>query len=128
MASSDMFQLVNNCELVVTNNSGLGLDMGAVFVAAIGQAFDVALLSPHPLALQSLLNLSEDFSSATSLENVPEKTKLLVYSPSWPGVTPSPWLEPLFPSPVRPSLLGLFAAREHARHQKKNMFCVFFLK
>ena len=81
VASSDMFQLVNNQELVVTNGSGLGLDMGAVSVAAIGQADDVALVSPHPLALQSLLNLSEDFSSATSLQNVPEKTKLLVYSP-----------------------------------------------
>jgi hypothetical protein len=48
VASSDMFQLVNNNKLVVTNNSGLGLDMGAISVAAIGQADDVALLSPHP--------------------------------------------------------------------------------
>ena len=53
--------------------------MGAVTVAAIGQADDVALVSPHPAALQSLLNLSQAFSASTSLTNVPEKTKLLAY-------------------------------------------------
>ena len=93
VASSDMFQLVNNHKMVVTNSSGLGLDMGAVSVAAIGQADDVALLSPHPLALQSLLNLSEDFSSATSLQNVPEKTKLLVYSPRGDTTSATYWQE-----------------------------------
>ena len=79
VSSSDQFQLVNGEELDTCNGSGLGLDMGAVSVAAIGQADDVALVSPHPAALQSLLNLSEAFSSSTSLTNVPEKTKLLVY-------------------------------------------------
>ena len=82
VSSSDQFQLVNGEELDMCNDSGLGLDMGAVSVAAIGQADDVALVSPHPAALQSLLNLSEAFSSSTSLTNVPEKTKLLVYPPS----------------------------------------------
>ena len=56
ISSSDQFQLVNGDEL--------------------------ALLSPHPAALQSLLNLSEAFSISTSLTNVPEKTKLLVYPAS----------------------------------------------
>ena len=65
-----MFQLINYHKLVVTNGSGLRLDMGAVSVAAIGQGDDVILLSPHPLALPSHLNCSEDFSSA-SLQNVP---------------------------------------------------------
>ena len=53
--------------------------MGAISVAAIGQADDVALVSPHPAALQSLLNISEAFAASTSLTNVPEKTKLLAY-------------------------------------------------
>ena len=66
-------------ELDVCNGSGLGLDRGAISVAVIGQADDMALVSPHPAALQSLLNLSEAFSSSTSLTNVPEKTKLMVY-------------------------------------------------
>ena len=53
--------------------------MGAISVAAIGQADDVALVSPHPAALQSLLNISEAFAASHSLTNVPEKTKLLAY-------------------------------------------------
>ena len=79
VSSSDQFQLVNGAELVMTNGSGLGLDMGAVIVAAIGQADNVALVSPHPAALQLPLNLSEAFSASTSLTKVPEKTKLLAY-------------------------------------------------
>ena len=79
VSSSDQFQLVNGVELDLCNGSGLGLDMGAVSVAAIGQGDDVSIVSPHPAALQSLLNLSEAFSASTSLTNVPEKTKLLAY-------------------------------------------------
>ena len=113
-------QLVNNEELVITSTSGLGLDMGAVSIAAIGKADDVALLSPHPIALQSLLNLSQDFSTAHSLHNVPDKTKLLVYSPRGHTNTSTYWQDatpitmdgaPLdSPSPPRQSMWGWCAA------------------
>jgi hypothetical protein len=112
VASSDLFQLVNNNELVVKNSSGLGLDMGAVSIAAIGQADDVALLSPHPIALQSLLNLSQDFSTATSLQNVPEKTKLLVYSPKCDTTTSAYWQE-AFPITMNGAPLPLSSQAEH---------------
>ena len=110
VSSSDQFQLVNGAELDMTNGSGLGLDMGAVSVAAIGQADDVALVSPHPAALQSLLNLSEAFSASTSLTNVPEKTKLLAYPAKGDTSSISYWQEVMpivmagAPSPFPPKL------------------------
>ena len=78
--SSDEFQLVNTEELVTTNSSSLGLDMGGVSLASIGVADDVALLSPSPHALQSLLNISQSLTSSKCMVNVPEKTKLLAYA------------------------------------------------
>ena len=79
--SGDQFQLVNNQELAVTNNAGLGLNMGEISVGSIGVADDVALISPDPHALQSLLNLSQSLTSSRSMVNVPEKTKLLLFQP-----------------------------------------------
>ena len=79
--SGDEFQLVNTHELVTTQTAGLGLDMGGVSVASIGVADDVALLSPSPHALQSLLNLSQSLTSSRFMVNVKEKTKLLAYAP-----------------------------------------------
>ena len=79
--SGDQFQLVNNEELIITNNAGLGLNMGEVSVGSIGVADDVALLSPDPHALQSLLNLSQSLTTSKSMVNVPDKTKLLLFQP-----------------------------------------------
>ena len=81
VTSGDQFQLANNEELIVTNTAGLGLNMGEVSVGSIGVADDVALLSPEPHALQSLLNLSMSLTSSRCMINVPEKTKLLLYQP-----------------------------------------------
>ena len=93
--SGNQFRLVNNNELKVTNNAGLGLNMGGVSVGSIGVADDVALLSPHPHALQSLLNLSQSLTSSSYMVNVREKTKLLLYHPKgdnsanyWQDVSP----------------------------------------
>ena len=61
--SGDEFQLANNQELLVTNGAGLGLNMGETSVGSIGVADDVALVSPDPHALQSLLNLSQSLTS-----------------------------------------------------------------
>ena len=79
--SGDQFQLVNNEELIVTNTAGLGLNMGEISVGSIGVADDVALVSPDPHALQSLLNLSQSLTSSRCMVNVQEKTKLLLYHP-----------------------------------------------
>ena len=80
--SMDEFQLVNNDELILTNLSGLGLQMGPVNVSSIGGADDVALLSDSPFALQSLLNLNVKLCEDVCLSLVPGKTKLLVIKPS----------------------------------------------
>ena len=93
--SGNQFQLVNNRELKVTNDAALGLNMGGVSVGSIGVADDVALLSPNPHALQSLLNLSQSLTSSSCMVNVREKTKLLLYCPKgdnsaifWQDVSP----------------------------------------
>ena len=111
VASSDHFQLVNNAELVVTNSAGLGLDMGGISLASVGQADDVGLLSPHPLALQALLRLSEDFSSSTSMEMVAEKTKLLVFSPK--GDTSAAYWQEAAPITMGGSNLPVSSQAEH---------------
>ena len=112
ISSSDQFQLVNGDELDTCNGSGLGLDMGAISVAAIGQADDVALVSPHPAALQSLLNLSEAFSTSTSLTNVPEKTKLLAYPARGDTSSISYWQEAM-PIMMAGTSLPLSSTAEH---------------
>ena len=55
--------------------------MGEVSLASIGVADDIALLSPSPHALQSLLNISQALTSSKCMVNVPEKTKMLAYAP-----------------------------------------------
>ena len=64
----------------MTNSSGLGLNMGCISLGSIGVADDVALISPSPHAMQSLLNLSQSLTSSRCMVNVTEKTKLLAYS------------------------------------------------
>ena len=61
----------------------------------MGVADDVALVSPSPQALQSLLNLSQTITSSKQMVNVPEKTKLMLFNPKsdqsatyWQEVTP----------------------------------------
>ena len=51
LLSSDEFQLVNNEELDLTNNAGLGLDMGGIQVGSIGAADDILLASLERSAL-----------------------------------------------------------------------------
>ena len=93
--SGDQFQVVNTEELVTTQSSGLGLNMGGVSVASIGFADDVALLSPSPHALQSLLNISQSLTTSRCMLNVKEKTKVLAFAPKgdvsvayWQDVSP----------------------------------------
>ena len=79
--SGDQVQVVNTEELVTTQSSALGLNMGGVSVASIGFAVDVALLSPSPHALQSLLNIFQSLTTSRCMLNVKENTKLLAFAP-----------------------------------------------
>ena len=52
-----------------------------IHVASIGQADDVALVSNDPHRLQGLVELAERYASDHHITMVPEKTKLLCYTP-----------------------------------------------
>ena len=79
--SSDQFQLVENNELNITNETGFGLPFGICTLSSIGVADDVVLLSPTPYGLQSLMNLSMEFCNDVCWTPVPSKTKLLIFIP-----------------------------------------------
>ena len=54
--SDRLYKLANNEELEVTQASNLGLVMGSVHVASIGQADDIALLSDNVHSLHCLVH------------------------------------------------------------------------
>ena len=111
VSSGDEFQLVNSEELVVTNTSGLGINMGAVTVGSIGVADDVVLLSPSPHALQSQLNLSQSLTADRYMVNVQEKTKLLAYAPK--GDYSIPYWQAASPLVMAGSTLPLSQQADH---------------
>ena len=111
MNSGDEFQLANNQELLVTNGAGLGLNMGETSVGSIGVADDIALVSPDPHALQSLLNLSQSLTSSRSMVNVPEKTKLLLYQPK--GDNAAEYWQDVDPITMDGASLPLSSQAEH---------------
>ena len=80
--SDRFYKLANNSELQVTQKSQLGVDLGPVHVASIGQADDVALTSNCPFRLQGLLTLAMEYATSHHIQMVASKTKLLRYSPS----------------------------------------------
>ena len=79
--SDRLYKLANNKELKVTQESHLGLSLGSVHVASIGQADDVALVSDNIHKLQCLLHLAMEYAAEYHIEMVPDKTKLLCYTP-----------------------------------------------
>jgi hypothetical protein len=79
--SDKLYKLVNNSELVLTQKSELGVHMGGVHVASVGQADDVALVSNDLFKLQGLLHLAMSYAEDSHVTMVPEKTKLLCYTP-----------------------------------------------
>ena len=81
ISSDRIYKLANNKELIITQNSSLGLNMGAIHVASIGQADDVALLSDDLHNLQCILFLALEYAKEYHVDLVPEKTKLLCFSP-----------------------------------------------
>ena len=80
--SDRLYKLINNSQLREAQESQLGVDVNGVMVAAIGQADDVALISNSPHKLACMLYLTNLHCIREHVELVPEKTKLLVWSPT----------------------------------------------
>ena len=89
--SDRLYKLANNIELTITQNSLLGLNMSGVHVASIGQADDVALLSNDVHRLQCILYLAMEYAQNNHVEMVPEKTKLLCYTPKGHEASANYW-------------------------------------
>ena len=81
----------NNEQLSVAQQSKLGIDIGDICISAIGQADDSCLVSDCVFKLQHLLQLTVQYCSKYHVELVPEKTKLLCYSPSGLESSASYW-------------------------------------
>ena len=71
----------NGIKLSLTQNSKLGLMMVPVHCASIGQADDVALVSDDIHKLLCLLHLAMSYAEEYHVQMVPEKTKLLCFTP-----------------------------------------------
>ena len=56
--SSDFYKIFGKDQLVTAQQSGLGVGLGVITVAAIGKADDTALVSNDINDIQNLLNLS----------------------------------------------------------------------
>ena len=103
--SDRLYKLANNIELVSTQRSTLGVNMctcnastmtpidrcQCVHVASIGQADDVALVSNDPHRLQGLVQLATRYATDYHITMVPEKTKLLCYTPRGQEIETSYW-------------------------------------
>ena len=79
--SDRLYKLANNEQLSVAQDSNLGLPMGQLVVSAIGQADDSCLVSDCIFKLQHLLQLTVEYCQKYHVELVPDKTKLLCFSP-----------------------------------------------
>ena len=80
--SGDLYIAYNNDQLQVAQDSGLGVPLGPVDVASVGQADDVVLLSNDLYFLRFLLQLTLDYCNKYHVTLAPEKTKLVAFSTS----------------------------------------------
>ena len=80
--SDSLYKLANNDQLNVAQLSNLGVDLGSCVISGIGQADDSALLANDIHSLQNLLLLTLDYCQRYNVTLVPEKTKLLAFSPA----------------------------------------------
>ena len=79
--SDRQYKLANNEQLKTTQQSELGISMNGIWISSIGQADDTLLVSDSIFNLQHLLYLTEQYCAKYHVELVPEKTKLLCFSP-----------------------------------------------
>ena len=89
--SDRLYKLANNEQLNVAHQSELGVSVNGIVISAIGQADDTCLLSDCIHKLQLLLQLAVEYCTKYHVELVPEKTKLLCYTPSGLGSTTLYW-------------------------------------
>ena len=89
--SDRLYKLANNAELLVTQQSQLGVHLGPIHVASIGQADDVALVSSCPFRLQGLLTLATEYAAGHHIQMVASKTKLLCFAPQGQEDTARYW-------------------------------------
>ena len=80
--SDSLYKLANNDQLNVAQLSNLGVDLGSCVISGIGQADDSALLANDIHSLLNLLLLTLDYCQRYNVTLVPEKTKLLAFSPA----------------------------------------------
>ena len=81
MNSDSFYKLINNEQLLVSQNSALGAILGDIIISAIGQADDVVLLSNNIFSLKNLLYLNLKYCDKYMVQLVPDKTKLQVFLP-----------------------------------------------
>ena len=79
--SDKLYKLASNNQLKPAMDSNLGADIGSSIISAIGQADDTALLSNSIHNIQNLVLLTLEYCQKYHVTLVPEKTKLLVFSP-----------------------------------------------
>ena len=79
--SDRLYKLANNDQLTVAQHSNLGVNVGSHTISAIGQADDSALLANDIHSLQNLLILTLEYCERYNVTLVPEKTKLLAFTP-----------------------------------------------
>ena len=77
--SSDWYKLYNNEQLIVSQNSKLGVNIVSSIVSAVGQADDVALFSNTISNLYLLLAITLQYCRKNRVKLVPNKTKLLAF-------------------------------------------------
>ena len=79
--SGELYKLNNNEQLQISQLSNLGVNIGNIHVAAIGQADDVVLLSNDMYSLSNLFSLTMSYCSKYHVKLSHEKTQLQVYAP-----------------------------------------------
>ena len=79
--SDKIYKLCNNFQLSTAQMSSLGVDMVSSVVSSIGLADDTVLVSDSLSKLSGLLHLTVEYCKQYHVELVPEKTKLLAFTP-----------------------------------------------
>ena len=82
ISSGDLYTLYNADQLTCGSEAKLGIDVGPIHVASLGQADDVVLISNDMIILNNHLQLTLDYCKDHHVTLAPEKIKLLVFHTS----------------------------------------------
>ena len=80
--SDKIYKLCNNSQLSTAQMSNLGVNLSSNIISSIGLADDTALVSDSLSKLGCILHLTVEYCKQYHVELVPEKTKLLAFTPS----------------------------------------------